>query len=33
MNSDIFTCVAGFVQLLGQLTKVGDVSRDHFLST
>jgi hypothetical protein len=30
MNGDI--CVSGFVQLLGQLTKVGDVSRDQFLS-
>jgi len=32
MKSDIFTYVSGYVQLLGQLTKVGDVSRDQFTS-
>jgi hypothetical protein len=32
INSDLFACVAGFVQLLCQLTKVGEVSRNQFLS-
>jgi hypothetical protein len=32
MKRTIFTSVSGFVKLLGELTKVGDVSKDQFLS-
>lgn len=29
----MFSFIAGFVQLLSQLTKVGNISKDQFLST